>query len=457
MYPTHPVLWTEGLFLRPQHFQQQDRHHDWQRQQRFTALSPWLWGWRRLSLDPTALQFGRIALSDAQGVMPDGLAFDLQSGDLTPPALALPDHVRDAHVVLAVPLPRPGLPDSDVETATPVLDEARPPPPATLAHRRWQVQERPLDDAHAATPRQALVQLGRPGLRLMLASDAEQGHATLGVCRVLQRRPDLSVELDPAYIPPMLDMSAHPRLANVLRELRGLVHQRAEALAERMADERRAQGDELTELLMLACLNRADPLLQHWCQSTSLHPQPVHTALAMLAGDVGTLTEKRRPAPPPPYRHEDLAGSFLPLVEELRHLLSRVLERHVQAIELTPGRHGVRVARIAEAALLSEAQFVLAASSQLAPDALRSRLPPRVKVASVDRVADLASLQLPGVPLQPLPAAPRHLPARADLVYFGINGHGHPLWQEVVQGGSLALHVAGDLPGLTLTLWALRS
>ena len=40
------VLWGEGLFLRPQHFQQQDRYHEGRLNQTARALHPYGWGVR---------------------------------------------------------------------------------------------------------------------------------------------------------------------------------------------------------------------------------------------------------------------------------------------------------------------------------------------------------------------------------------------------------------------------
>ena len=38
------VAWREGKFLRPQHFQQQDRAFNWQLRERAGALRPYPWG-----------------------------------------------------------------------------------------------------------------------------------------------------------------------------------------------------------------------------------------------------------------------------------------------------------------------------------------------------------------------------------------------------------------------------
>ena len=58
MIQSPKVLWGEGLFLRPQHFQQQDAYHEWRLTQASRALHPHAWGVRHLKLDADALQTG---------------------------------------------------------------------------------------------------------------------------------------------------------------------------------------------------------------------------------------------------------------------------------------------------------------------------------------------------------------------------------------------------------------
>ena len=62
------VMWTEGMFLQPQHFQQQDRHSARQLDARLSCASPWNWGFASLVLDDAALLQGRVALASARGV-----------------------------------------------------------------------------------------------------------------------------------------------------------------------------------------------------------------------------------------------------------------------------------------------------------------------------------------------------------------------------------------------------
>src|SRR4029434_8338900 len=109
-------------------------------------------------------------------------------------------------------------------------------------------------------------------------------------------------------------------------------------------------------------MNRYEPLFAHLGLTAPLHPERLYALCLELAGELSTFTqESRRPVPYPVYRHDDLAGSFAPVVADIRRSLSMVLERNAIPIPLEDRKHGLRVASIPDAELRRTARFVLAA------------------------------------------------------------------------------------------------
>lgn len=98
---------VRGAFLRPQHFQQQDRHTQWFVETRTRALGGLFWGFTKLELDEGALSTGKVVLLSARGVLPDGTPFDFPSAHPAPLALDFPADARNEVVYLALPLRRP--------------------------------------------------------------------------------------------------------------------------------------------------------------------------------------------------------------------------------------------------------------------------------------------------------------------------------------------------------------
>ncbi len=441
---TNKVIWTEGMFLQPQHFQQHDRYTLSQELQRSNAQQPYGWGFLSLALDSAALNLGKIAINAAQGLMPDGVAFDIPGQDASPAALDVPPDTRDELVVLALALQRPGVAESDAEG-----DASSMPP-------RYNAAEVDVGDTNVTGERVAPIQIGRLHLRVMLARDAVEGYATIALCRVIERRADNKLLLDSAFIAPTLHAGANDILASHLRELHGMLHQRGEALAGRLAQPGRAGVGEIADFLLLQTINRSEPMLAQWRQTSLLHPKDFYLSAVSLAGDLATFGERRRPADLPAYLHDDLARCFTPLMLSLRQSLSMVMEQTAIPIELQDRKYGIRVAMIPDVELQRSAQFVLAVASAMPGDALRARFPTQVKIGTVERIRDLVNLQLPGVTLRPLPVAPRQIPYHAGYNYFELETRGNDMWKQLESSGGLAMHIAGDFPDLELEFWAVR-
>ena len=132
-----------------------------------------------------------------------------------------------------------------------------------------------------------------------------------------------------------------------------------------------------------------------------------------------------------------------------------VLEQHAVPIELHDRKYGVRVAVVPDKSLLTGSTFVLAVNAQMPSEALRLRFPTQTKIGPVEKIRDLVNLQLPGIGLRSLPVAPRQIPYHAGFNYFELDASGE-LWRALKQSGGLAMHVAGEFPGIELELWAVR-
>ena len=132
-----------------------------------------------------------------------------------------------------------------------------------------------------------------------------------------------------------------------------------------------------------------------------------------------------------------------------------VLEQGAIPIELQDRKYGVRVAIIPDLELLRTASFVLAVNAQVPGETLRTRFPSQVKLGPVERIRDLVNLALPGIALRALPVAPRQIPYHAGFNYFELERSGD-LWKQLQQSGGMAMHIAGEFPGLELEFWAIR-
>ena len=105
------VVWSEGMYLAPHHFQVQSRYFEDSIQFAASALCFAPYGFAGFGLDAEALRNGTLSLLHARGILPDGLAFQMPDCDALPAARNIADlfpPTRDkVTVLLAIPERRP--------------------------------------------------------------------------------------------------------------------------------------------------------------------------------------------------------------------------------------------------------------------------------------------------------------------------------------------------------------
>jgi type VI secretion system protein ImpJ len=431
---TNRVVWQEGMFLRAQHFQQQDRWLEALSRERTASLRPHPWGLTEMTVNRDLLATGRFALSQAAGVFEDGTPFSLPDETDHPPPLDLPETARNVLVYLALPVRQPGA----VEIAADGTSEGR-----------YELRSFEAYDTHSASPQPADLPVGRLRLRYLLETDERAGFLCIGLARIVEVSADKRVTLDRNWIAPTLACAAAPPLAGLLAELTGMFNQRAEALAARMVAGGSRGAAEIQDYLLLECVNRWHPLLVHWADGGNLHPEDLYRALLQMAGELATYTDTstRRPGSYPAYRHDDLQRSFAPVVADLRRALSTAIEETAVQIKLEERRAG-RIGQIVDRTILRATNFVLAEN-------LRRLFPSQVKIAAVEHIREFVMSQLPGIAVRPLPVAPRQLPFYAGASYFELDRNS-PHWKQMQSSGGFAIHVSGDYPNLRMELWAIR-
>ncbi len=444
MTVNNKVVWSEGLFLRPQHLQQQDRYFERHVELRVAPLQAQGWGFSELELELDLLAVGKLGLRRARGVFPDGTPFSMPGDDPLPPPLELDLNARDKTLYLTLPLRQPAQPDT-----------ARAESPSDQLFR-YRVRESEVLDSSGSVDEYVLMEVGGLNTRLALETQPLEGLSRIPLAQLVEVRADRRAQLDEGFIPSVTACEAAQRLSTFLIELLGLLHQRGEALAGRVAVSDRGGAAEIADFLMLQLINRWQPVLAHWSATPRLHPETLYAGLLALAGELATFTAPgKRPPLFPPYQHDALRLSFEPLINALRGSLSAVLEQTALAIPVQERKFGVWVAVIADAGLLDSAQFVLAVKADLPAEDLRRRLPALAKIGPVEQIRDLVNLQLPGIALAPMAVAPRQIPYHAGHVYFEFDKQS-AMWRALHGAGGLAFHVGNEFPGLSLQLWAIR-
>lgn len=441
---TQKVVWQEGMLLKPQHLQQNDRYYNYQLSVRTQLLSENAWGFISLQLDTQYLNMGKIVINEAKGVLPDGSFFDVSNTN-TPLSLDIPANTHDTPVYLALPL----VTDNHIETRQPEQTDV-------LA--RYVAQEFEVTDSNAVDADPVMINCCQPDFRLILG-DQENNSAFiyLKVCHILECSLDKIVTLENDYIPTYLNLHGSSLLLSSLKEVISMLTHRGDTLAQRVLASGKTQSAEVADMLMLQLINRTEPLLRHYLRSNKVHPEIVYQNLLCLYGELATFTgETKRPRLEYYYMHSDQGLCYRKLMEGLRQILSMVLEQHAIELILQKRAYGILVSPLHDHNMLSNAKFILAANASCDPSFLQKNLPAHLKVGPVERIRQLVNLHLPGVVVKSLPVAPRQIPFHSGKTYFALDLSSDDLAQFESSGG-FAFHVSGSFENLELKFWAIRN
>ena len=440
------IVWSEGMFLRPQHFQQQDRYLENFVRDRSHGLQPHQWGFKKVTLNEEHLQTGKFSLTECSGIFPDGTPFDL-TGDTLPAPIDIPDTTTQCYVYLALPAQKQGATEIQLQGSN-------------LITRYGKVCEQSLKNTHANSNVQDAIEVVQLNTRLLLEKQDDY-HCLAVACVTGLDSDKKTVRLDKEFIAPNLDCRANPVLKRYLDRLFGLLQARGKELSQFSSSGRSIS--ELAGYLMLQIINRSEPLWGHLSDLPHFHPESFYREALQLAGELSTFGKKeRRPMSFPAYNHEDLQVTFEPLMKELKFLLTYTLEQRAILIPLSPTEfRGVTYPNIlsssqVERVLLQEADFVMVVKAKIPPVQLQNQFPAQLKISySITEMEKLVQSLLPGIPIKLALQVPPQLHPKEGASYFVLDRK-HDYWKQLQQEGKFVLFITGQCEGLELELWAVK-
>jgi type VI secretion system protein ImpJ len=434
------VFWSEGLFLRPQHLQQNDRYVEHLIERRTRHVTPYPWGFGALEIDQDLAQQSKFAVRRASGMMPDGTPFDVPADSPIPEAIEVPDGAAGQIAWLMMPLAAPN---------TREVDEAT----ADSASRYTRGTETFIDSTSALRIEEE-IEIVSPRLSFELRKTAKPGYMGLGIARILEVR-DKNVLFDDKFVPPMLVCSAHPVIDGWLNRIIGWIEAKLEELARYAVDPSSGGGLQSVDYFVLQLLNRQIPVLIHFQRSGYVHPERLYEELLRLAGELATFaTTERRAKDYPAYDHDDLENVFTPLVRDIQEFLSARLGRRAISLEIIERAQNAFVSPIRDRSLFRNATFVLEVAARRPLVEIQNDFPHLFKVGPNTKMNEIVHANLPGLPLVHLPTPPPHIRAITDHVYFYLDRKS-PLWPDFSNAASIGMHFSGDWPELELYLWAI--
>ncbi len=451
-----PVLWSQGLFLHPQHFQALDAATTAQIDLLRLYGMPYFWGVRRIIFNH-AFTGNSIQIERLEAVFPSGAALNVPfDAPLAPLALdntwPAPGTVATLYVGLA-------LPNSEGGNATmqqSIVDNSNKEHSTNSGvGTRFVYSEEPtyMPDVygHAApVPVQTL------HFAPLLIRDKDLEHYSNYECLPIARvhRKGDSVDIDTSFVPPMLCMDGSPRLNTVVQN----VIDAALACSGRLVGYKSAVSNDIPDMRFvlnftaLGILNRFIPQIHHIRSAQHTHPWHVYGILRIFAGELSSFfdgidclgREDLTISAHNPHGDDTLEYNHMAPTECFETLCTRIIQLMndlgIDASKTLPliWNAPYFMADVPIDFLSPSCQYWLCVRADTLTEEITQSLPRIAKLGAQESLRLIITKAVSGVPLQKIPTPPPGFLRRADTAWYAID-HAHPLWQHIVEQKKISL------------------
>jgi type VI secretion system protein ImpJ len=442
------VVWAEGMYLGPHHFQAQSRYFE--DTIHFSADSLWFspFGLVGYELSAEALHNGTLLLSHARGVFQDGLAFDMPAPDPLPEARQVEQAFPPTSDTLLAYL---AVPERKLLGGNCALE------PNGLANgTRFVAEEHPVFDEISGGD-EKLIRFGRKNIRFLFEGEKKEALQLLPLARIRRDGAGHFI-FDEKFIPPVVRFSAsQPLLAMTSRLIDILTQKNASFTGVTRGLERQHGGmsaQQIETFWFLHAVNSALAALRHLYLSKQGHPEELFTELLRLGGALCTFSLESSAASLPLYDHLDLQSCFEGLDIHVREHLERLVPTNCVSVKLEQTDPYFWEADLKDQRLVGRSRWYIAIASDIGEVEVIAGTPALVKICSARFIRELVKRAMPGLRLTHVDSPPSALSPRITSQYFTVNRDG-PCWDSLMETRRIGIYVPGDIPRPELELLVL--
>ena len=233
-------------------------------------------------------------MTKASGILPDGLLFDIPGSDAAPPPKLLADCFEQDQTTLDVFLAVPQYQERGMNVASSARDGGA----------RYRAEIELFRDENTGLSEKP-VQVARKNLRLLVEGEAQDGYSTLQAARV-RRTAAGTFQLDPRFVPPVLDFRASDYLSAIARRLVEILSARSSSIAGLRRQKNQTLADftsaDIANFWLLYTINTTFPQFRHLFETRGGHPEELFSAMLSLAGALTTFSTTIHPRDLPALR-----------------------------------------------------------------------------------------------------------------------------------------------------------
>lgn len=425
------VLWAEGIFLGPQHFQAWDRYQFESQASRQRMLYPHAWGIAELEWDNKALLNGRLDLVRLKAIFPDGRLVDFQASSQHRVTMDL-SNLKAAQLTIAITLPRN-------EQAQGITGY-----PTNGQRSGLLTSYQDVADTHDVN-RIREVAFTAPNISLMPLPDISDDMSALPITELTLGEDQQYQHVDECILP-SLSLSATNGLPSLVKGLLEVLdHRQRQYIEQRsqLSEVANFSTAELADFLLNKDLSLARMELGQFQQFPKQHPYLLFLTLLRLHTVLAHYMDATQLNLTLAYNHESPADGFHRLHNSIRTLLNVQKQRPEAGITLTLGHNGGYYTSEINNTALERCHFYLGVNHPDDNPDWITRFPAMCKVGATSQIDTMLSSALPGVSISHCQRVPHKVRIKSGYEYFRLDTQS-PLWTNIKQDRALSIFCLGD-------------
>ncbi len=435
------VHWSEGMFMRPHHFQAAFRQIETMRGATLAAINPFGWGFISLDLATDAIENHLLEIRTCELVLRDGTLVKVPENCSIDPR-----DFKDAFEKSSGPMPVFfGVPEvqtvrGNVQRPGEMLDGRAPRYSIDLTER--------YDENTGENPQS--IEIRRYRGAVFFGDEDTTGYEVVRLGKI--ERTAAGPSLARNEVPPLLRIQAWTPLCSAVDQLWNDIRARCEQLggdaAERALTFATGSPGDMEQLVKLGALNELTVRFGALSATPETHPYELYLLLVESIGRVTLWDDMRRPRELPGYSQAEAGPVFEELFRYLRALVNGMLPKDYIERPFEQKSDGYAIELDYEWFTPNHEMYLGIRSQHQVEDIVALFRTINFKLASPRDALEVYRRRLPGLEFKTAGTVP-NLPKSADQHYFRIS-RTPPYWEhcETERGIFIALP-PNDMPKLS--------
>lgn len=459
MNVSRPVYWHEGLFLRPEHLQQQDLYHKNYTSDFIRMNNPYFWGVRSLNILQTALNNQVIEIERCEVIFQDGTH------------VIYPDNAMVASRNISGKWDESGKPMAvwlglrEIQTGKNNISQIDIDDTSSensmVVAARYIVPEVPTVTYDLfSNDKQTEIFYLEHKLELFIGDEALEAvdYQLIKIAELCKAGSEIFISRE--YIPPVLSIHSSDVLFKMVRDVKEQLMSKARELSFFKQD-KGLETDKSTLVdpvcfMALLVLNRYSQEFQHLFETQTAMPWQVYGMLRKFAGELSTfstqynLSDDVSNSALLAYEHKNMMCCFKETISVIHELMNDIIAGpDYAAVLLFDGTY--YCANIKDCDIRGNNSYYLRVSMHGEINEVIECIHTRAKLSSREHLPLLLAHSLPGLVLEYDDSPPSNLPRSIDSLYFRLQTSGDS-WDAITKGLNTAVYFDSPPENIKISL-----